>query len=133
MKFYSLKCPQCGANIDIEEDKEPELVDVKTLYTLYLTNKDMAEALYDDKTVLVKGVVTSVLDLYLAYTVSLEVHYDDIDIPLVCTFDTDQKASLETLKEGDEVTVQGNCDGLTLLILNLKECEIVQEAQETEG
>ena len=113
----------------IEKDKEPELVDVKTLYALYLTDKKMAEALYDDKTVQVQGEVTSILDLYFEYTVTLEAHYDDIDIPLVCSFNTDQKDSLESIEEGTEVIVQGNCGGLTLLVLNLNECEIVQRIE----
>lgn len=119
----------------IEKDKEPELVDlvdIKTLYTMYLTDKKMAEALYDGKTIQVKGTVTSVLDLYVKYTVTLESHYDDIDIPFVCTFEMDQKASLETIKEGDEVIIQGDCGGLTLLVLNLSECEIVPEIEESE-
>ena len=117
----------------LDEDKEPELVDVKTVYSLYLTNKDMAEALYDGKIVQVKGTVTSILDLYLFYTVTLEVHYDDLDIPVACTFEADQKESLDALAEGDEVTVQGTCEGLSLVVLSLDECEIVQEEQETEG
>lgn len=111
----------------IEKDKEPELVDVKTLYATYMADKKMAEALYDGKTVQVKGAVTSVLDLYVKYTVTLEAHYDDIDIPFVCTFNLDQKADIETIEEGDEVTIQGDCNGLTLLVLNLSDCEIVPE------
>ena len=142
-EYIELKCSQIeednGVYDDIKEvreylekDEEPELVDVKKLYALYLSDKKMAEALYDDKTVQVKGIVTSVLDLYLNYTVTLEAHYDDIDIPLVCSFNMDQKTSLEAIEEGDEVIVQGKCGGLTLLVLSLSECEIVQEIEETE-
>ena len=115
--------------IEKDKDEAPELVDVKTLYTMYLADKKTAEALYDGKTVQVKGLVTSILDLYLKYTVTMEAHYDDIDIPFVCTFNMDQKANIEMIKEGDEVTVQGDCGGLTLLVLNLSDCKIVPEPE----
>lgn len=39
------------------------------------------------------------------------------------------KASLESIEEGTEVIVQGNCGGLTLPVLNLNECEIVQRIE----
>ena len=73
------------------------------------------------------------LDLFVNYTVTLETHYDDSDIPLLCTFNIDQKTSLETIEEGDEVIIQGVCGGVKLMVLNLSECEIVPEVEETEG
>ncbi len=36
------------------------------------------------------------------------------------------------MEEGDAVIIQGNCDGLTLLVLNLSDCKIVQETEETD-
>ncbi|HHX61965.1 MAG TPA: hypothetical protein GX707_14845 [Epulopiscium sp.] len=111
-----------------EPTQEPEdtiPVSAEELLKAYDENEVKADNLYKDKTLEVTGIVKSIgKDIFDEVYITLGNDDDFAIISVQCYFkDKDEIDKVAELKEGDEVTVIGICEGGTLNV-TLKKCNL---------
>lgn len=106
-------------------DEPPIPVTAKILTTEYDENELAADGKYKGKRLAVAGKITNIAETFGSLTVSLEGH--DRLQTVMCSFEEAEKASLASLKKGQNVTLIGVGDGSTGgLYVGLTECKIQQ-------
>ena len=95
------------------------------LYSAYEANQVAADAKYEDKTLIVTGVVDSIgKDILDTPYVTLTSSGAFAVWGVQCMFDDEHEPELAKLTKGQMVTVQGKCDGYLLNVL-LRDCTLI--------
>ena len=97
------------------------------LVTSFLSNEELANATYVEKTIEVEGIVKEVTFLNNRYTVLLQGSGEYMCI--MCDMKEDQIAQVQTLTKGDSVVLKGICKGFLMdaILLN---CVLVKKTDE---
>ncbi|PRX57907.1 OB-fold protein [Flagellimonas meridianipacifica] len=107
---------------------EAELhVTSKDLVASFLSNEELANATYVEKTLEVEGIVKEVTFLNNRYTVLLQGSGEYMCI--MCDMKEDQVAQVQTLSKGDSVVLKGICKGF-LMDAVLLNCVLVKKTDE---
>ena len=97
------------------------------LVTSFLSNEELANATYVEKTIEVEGIVKEVTFLNNRYTVLLQGSGEYMCI--MCDMKEDQIAQVQTLTKGNSVVLKGICKGFLMdaILLN---CVLVKKTDE---
>ncbi|MEM9076975.1 MAG: hypothetical protein AAGC43_08045 [Bacteroidota bacterium] len=97
------------------------------LVTSFLSNEELANATYVEKTIEVEGIVKEVTFLNNRYTVILQGSGEYMCI--MCDMKEDQVAQVQTLAKGNSVVLKGICKGFLMdaILLN---CVLVNKTNE---
>lgn len=97
------------------------------LVTSFLSNEELANATYVEKTIEVEGIVKEVTFLNNRYTVLLQGSGEYMCI--MCDMKENQIAQVQTLTKGDSVILKGICKGFLMdaILLN---CVLVKKTDE---
>ena len=112
------------------ESPQPEEITISatSLWAAYKENAVNADALYKDKILVVTGTIQNIGQdvLTKAPCISLETNDGYGLYPIQCFFpkDGDQTDLIAQLKDGDYITIAGECDGIPLAQVQLTKCTI---------
>lgn len=112
------------------QTSQPEEITISAadLWAAYKENTVNADALYKDKILVVTGTIQNIgQDIVTkAPCISLETNDGYGLYPLQCFFskDGDQTDLIAQLKDGDYITIVGECDGVPLTQVQLSDCAI---------
>ena len=97
------------------------------LVASFLSDEEMANATYVEKTIEVEGIVKEVTFLNNRYTVLLQ--GDGKYMCIMCDMKEDQMAQVQTLAKGNSVVLKGICKGFLMdaILLN---CVLVKKTNE---
>ncbi len=100
-------------------------VTAKALYDAYDKNEFSADNEYKDKVIEVSGKIYSIgTDIWGKPQVLL--YADSYGFSTVdCSFSKDQINTLSTLSKEQNVVIRGTCEGMSILSVELSDCEIV--------
>ena len=115
-----------GGEADEEVAATP--VDVAVLIDAYDNNEVSADEQYEDVYVQITGEVQSIgKDLTDTTYITFDKGGDFETNAIQCFFESDDEiAKVAKLSEGDTVTVEGTCDGLSIFNVLIKDCIIVE-------
>lgn len=106
-------------------DEKPIAIKAPDLTKEYDTNELAADKKYKDKMLAVTGKIGNIAETMGNVTVTLTGH--NIAKDVMCKFNDADKASVEALKKGQNVTLVGKGDGMTMgLYVGLQNCKIQQ-------
>lgn len=112
---------------DEESSSAAEAVAVKAvdLITAYEENEVAADEKYKDQVLKITGTVKSVgVDAAdRAYVMLADERNEYAILGVQCYFDDENKDSIADLKEGDAVTITGNCKGKVVSV-SVKKCQL---------
>lgn len=112
------------------EGTQPEEITISatSLWVAYKENAVNADALYKDKVLVVTGTIQNIGQdvLTKAPCISLETNDGYGLYPIQCFFpkDGDQTDLIAQLKDGDYITIAGECNGIPLAQVQLTKCTI---------
>ena len=112
------------------ESTQPDEITISatSLWAAYKENTVNADALYKDKVLAVTGTIQNIGQdvLTKAPCISLETNDGYGLYPIQCFFpkDGDQTDLIAQLKDGDYITIAGECDGIPLAQVQLTKCTI---------
>ena len=115
---------------NLTPDSQPEEITISAtdLWAAYKENAVNADALYKDKILVVTGTIQNIGQdvLTKAPCISLETNDGYGLYPIQCFFpkDGDQTDLIAQLKDGDYITIAGECDGIPLAQVQLTKCTI---------
>jgi hypothetical protein len=124
--FKNTKVTEIKKEKEINPTPTPIIIEAKKLIEEYDTNKLLAEDKYTDKTIQTTAYISNISsDIVGQYFLSLkptnDQYYFGTDIK--CSFE--KKDSLLSLKKEQQVTVVGKMDKMSLGIIIMKDCKIV--------
>jgi len=103
--------------------EKPIAVQARVMTKDYDENELAADGKYKGKTIAVSGKVENIAETMGSVTVSLAGH--DMVKSVMCSFEESEKASVAKLKKGQQTTLVGTGDGLTMgLYAGLQKCRI---------
>jgi len=94
-------------------------VSAPDIYNTYTANELAADDTYKNKRIIVQGRVDAITEDWGSPTVRLDAgpgHY------VLCRFEKEQRPSLTSLAVGEEVSMEGTCQGMTLTFLAFSDC-----------
>jgi hypothetical protein len=115
---------------NLAQNIQPEEITISanSLWAAYKENAVNADALYKDKILVVTGTIQNIGQdvLTKAPCISLETNDGYGLYPIQCFFpkDGDQTDLIAQLKDGDYITIAGECDGIPLAQVQLTKCTI---------
>lgn len=103
---------------------EPQIeVTAKVLTKAYDENELAADGKYKDKTIKVSGKIKEIAETLGNVTVQLEGH--DFLRDVMCSFEESERNNVAKLKKGQQMTMVGRGDGMTLgIYVGLRECKV---------
>lgn len=115
--------PKSETKTDAKPDTKPITIQAKNLTKEYDDNELAADGKYKGKVVEVSGKVSNIAETMGNVTVQLEGH--NIAKTVMCSFAESEKESVAKLKKGQNATLIGTGDGMTLgLYAGLKDCKV---------
>lgn len=119
---------QPSNNLDQNIQPEEITISANSLWEAYKENAVNADALYKDKILVVTGTIQNIGQdvLTKAPCISLETNDGYGLYPIQCFFpkDGDQTDLIAQLKDGDYITIAGECDGIPIAQVQLTKCTI---------
>lgn len=111
-----------SATTSISTEK-PIAVSSKDLTKTFEENELAANEKYNNKVLAVSGKIENIAETMGNITVSLQGH--NAILSVMCNFAESEKSSVTKLKKGQQVTLVGKGDGMTMgLYVGLKECKV---------
>jgi len=103
--------------------EKPLAVSSKDLTKTFEENELAANEKYNNKILAVSGKIENIAETMGNITVSLQGH--NAVLSVVCNFAESEKSSVTKLKKGQQVTLVGKGDGMTMsLYVGLQECKV---------
>lgn len=103
--------------------EKPVAVSSKDLTKTFEENELAANEKYNNKTLAVSGKIENIAETMGNITVSLQGH--NAVLSVMCNFAESEKSSVTKLKKGQQTTLIGKGDGMTMgLYVGLKECKV---------
>ena len=103
--------------------EKPIAVSSKDLTKTFEENELAADEKYNNKILAVLGKIENIAETMGNITVSLQGH--NAVLSVMCNFVESEKSSVMKLKKGQQVTLVGKGDGMTMgLYVGLKECKV---------
>ncbi len=100
--------------------RNPRLISCGEIIKAYSENAFRAKHIFENKFFVVEGIIGSI-DSALG---SLFISLDDEGSELYCYFPNEAAQQLVGLSTGKRVSIFGKCDGMTLGIITMHECEL---------
>ncbi len=111
------------ANTTAAPQDKPIVVQARALTKEYDENELAADGKYKGKMIAVSGKVENIAETMGNVTVSLAGH--DMVKSVMCSFNESEKAAVARLKKGQQATLIGKGDGMTMgLYAGLQDCKI---------
>ena len=111
------------ANTTAAPSEKPIAVQSKVMTKDYDENELAADGKYKGKMIAVSGKVENIAETMGSVTVSLAGH--DMLKSVMCSFEESEKASVAKLKKGQQATLVGTGDGMTMgLYAGLQKCRV---------
>lgn len=103
--------------------EKPIVVASKDLTRTFEENELAANEKYNNKVLAVSGKIENIAETMGNITVSLQGH--NAVLSVMCNFGESEKSSVTKLKKGQQTTLIGKGDGMTMgLYVGLKECKV---------
>jgi hypothetical protein len=114
--------PTSNATVSTEK---PITISSKDLTKTFEENELAANEKYNDKILAVSGKVENIAETMGNITVSLQGH--NAVLSVMCNFEESEKPSVTKVKKGQQVTLIGKGDGMTMgLYVGLQGCKVQQ-------
>lgn len=119
--------PSVSASGSIPVEEPPINISARNLYNAYTQNTVNADALYKNKRVAVTGTITNIgQDMVTKKPcISLDSGSDLNLYPVQCFFQ-ESSSDLASLRDGDSVTIVGECTGFFVANVQLSDCTLQQ-------
>ena len=117
--------PSTSVSGSMSVEEPPISVSARNLYNAYTQNAVNADALYKNKRVAVTGVITKIgQDMVTKKPcISLDSGSDLNLYPVQCFFQ-ESSCDLASLRDGDSVTIVGECTGFFVANVQLSDCTL---------
>ena len=117
--------PSTSVSGSMSVEEPPISVSARNLYNAYTQNAVNADALYKNKRVAVTGVITNIgQDMVTKKPcISLDSGSDLNLYPVQCFFQ-ESSSDLASLRDGDSVTIVGECTGFFVANVQLSDCTL---------
>ncbi len=113
---------------DVEGEKPAFILDAETLFNEYNLDEEAGNIKYGDKILQVSGNIVDVTSEKFEVSITLSDEMEGVNCSLDSIAIVEYKNKIESLKEGDSITIKGKCDGFDMIMgVVLTRCYIVKE------
>lgn len=106
--------------------EQPEIINVSAsnLASAYEANTVRADELYKNKIVAISGTVQDITQDMVSKDPCVLLESGNVLYPVQCFFNESESDSVSQLRDGDEITIIGQCAGLSLAYVQITNCSI---------